>query len=81
MTNAEATPSAPVIPSSGTASTVSAYPPIVHAHNRPVRSANGPKINRSTRAAASPTPVTSPTTTAEAPSDASRGPVTDRAPS
>ena len=49
--------------------------------NRPVRSVSGPETTRSIRAAASPMPVTIPTTTAVAPSEASSGPVMERAPS
>src|SRR3954469_23579520 len=47
----------------------------------PDRSTRVPNGNRSTRASASPAPVTSPTSSAEAPSEASSGPVIERAPS
>ncbi len=54
---------------------------MVHAQNRWVRSVNGPDTTRNANAAASPMPVTSPTTSAVAPSEASSGPVMERAPS
>src|SRR4030095_16313139 len=48
---------------------------------RRLRSAHEPKTSRISSAVASPAPLMRPTRTAEAPSDASNGPVTDRAPS
>jgi hypothetical protein len=66
---------------SGTQTTVIAYPVTVHDQYRPDRSARGPENSRNPRAAASPAPVTRPTTSAEAPREARKGPVTDRAPS
>ena len=66
---------------SGTQTTVIAYPATVHDQYRPDRSASGPEKIRKPSAAASPAPVTRPTTSAEAPSEARNGPVTDRAPS
>jgi hypothetical protein len=60
---------------------VRAYPAIVHSQNLPVRSTSGPETSRSAKAAVSPTPVTTPTTSALAPRCASRGPVIERAPS
>ena len=54
---------------------------MVQAQNLPVRSVRGPDTRRRIRAAASPTPVTTPTTNAVAPIEASSGPVMDRAPS
>ncbi|SKT82740.1 Uncharacterised protein [Mycobacteroides abscessus subsp. abscessus] len=54
---------------------------MVHAQNLRVRSVRGPDTRRSASAAASPIPVTTPTTRALAPSDASSGPVIERAPS
>lgn len=80
-TSAHATQSNPVYPSNGTDSTLSAYPAMVHAQKRCVRSASGPENRRSASAAASPTPVTMPISAADAPSAARNGPVTERAPS
>ena len=60
---------------------MSAYPAIVTAQYRPVRSVSGPKTTRNPSAAASPSPVTSPTTSAVAPKLASSGPYIERAPS
>ncbi|CFE65987.1 Uncharacterised protein [Mycobacterium tuberculosis] len=54
---------------------------MVQAQNRRLRSANGPDTSRKPKAAASPTPVTTPTTSPVAPNEASSGPVIERAPS
>ena len=71
----------PATASSGTDTTVRAYPPIESAQWRPVRSEMRPVTIRNTNATASPAPETTPTTTALAPNVARYGPVTARAPS
>jgi hypothetical protein len=76
-----APPSAGVTASSGTQTAVRPYPRTVRVQYRRVRSASGPDTSRSSNATASPAPVTRPTATADAPSEASNGPYTDRAPS
>ena len=67
--------------SSGTHTAVSAYPAIVTAQYRRLRSASTPEPSRSSRAAASPAPVIAPTASPDAPSDDSSGPYSDRPPS
>jgi len=81
ITRAQAAHRTPVRPSTGTVAAVRTYPAIVQAQKRRLRSASGPEASRSPSAAASPAPVTTPTTAAEAPRWASSGPVTERAPS
>ncbi|HEY7103525.1 MAG TPA: hypothetical protein VH573_17950 [Mycobacteriales bacterium] len=83
-TVATARPAAPrngVTASRGTDTAVSAYPAIVTAQYRRLRSASIPEASRSSKATASPAPVIAPTASADAPSDDSSGPYSDRPPS
>ena len=67
--------------SKGTQTAVRAYPVIVTAQYRRLRSASAPEASRSSSATASPAPVIAPTASAEAPSEDSSGPYRDRPPS
>jgi hypothetical protein len=79
--NAAAAPTLPVIASSGTHIPVTAYPTAVCGQGERDRSTSRPVARRNTSAAASPAPVTAPTTNALAPSDPRYGPMIERAPS